>query len=283
MLKLDSVRLKIRPLNFACANKINAASLKKSLIITLAILATSLWLSSSLAAQKKADSKTTSSASSQNQTQLNKASKNKKLSAKTSKFKLIRGSEFELCQEIKNILNEPENKNFLEPNPNKDENYEYPRRKYIFSNAGFAIPKRYKKFNLPVWEDVPIEDASKYMKPGERLSGIIEFNQRYKAESIQIEMKKTKLALTSDGKEQIILRFKPNDFQKRWFCYVSDIEPNIVADDYNRSDFGECFFFSHEGKVFRAKSHLSELFIDEPGMVRIEVFAVSPLCYFRPK
>jgi len=84
----------------------------------------------------------------------------------TSRFYINKGKQFELCQEIKKILDEPENKNFGKP---------------YLTNSEFVIPKKYSNFQVPVWQDVSMEELPKYMASEKWLKRIRDFNENYKS------------------------------------------------------------------------------------------------------
>ncbi len=192
------------------------------------------------------------------------------------KFTLKEGSQFELCQEIKQILNEPENANFMGVYSRKILNI-----KNEFISSQFLIPKKYKNFKDPVWENIKFEDLSKYSLPNQLLNNFISLAKTNKTQIAQ----KTKLDLDHDGKNDEIIRFKVNDKRDSWHCFVSDInEQSIMSNSYNKSYLGDdCHLFSYKGKIFRATSSDTILFVHEPITGIAIGFGMKPVCTFNPK
>ena len=172
---------------------------------------------------------------------------------KPSKFWVVDGKPLDrmtldLCKDLKKVLNEPENKNFGEP--------------YI-TNSEFIIPKKYKDFREPVWQDVSMEELPQYMA-SEWLNKIKQYNEDYKSESFKFLTQRTRVDLNHDGIKDDILRLKPNNnkrlmkglFGTNWHCFVSDVVPTEMSK--NNNEYGEtgisteCRLFVYRGKVFKA-------------------------------
>jgi hypothetical protein len=209
-----------------------------------------------------------------------KAEAKTKAKVNTSKFYIskeadyIRDNERQLCEEVVRIVNGPENKNFANPR---------------LRNAEFVIPEKNTNFQFLTWEDVPSEDAAKYMAPSERLNAIKQFNQDHRDEA-KILMQKTVLDLDKDGSSEEILRYRSSDKTSEiegtigtdaWFCYVGDIVPSIVSRGYNTAydTSYDCYLFSYKGKIFQSSTYGFYSFgIHRPALVDGGEFAVSPRC-----
>lgn len=206
-------------------------------------------------------------------------------------FHISKGQEVELCQEIEKILKEPENKDFAEP---------------YLTNPDFIIPKKYKNFTVPKWENVALEDLSKYIKPGRVLSKIQDFNNQKQVPWLphgkkygitqKMVVQKTKLDFDNDGDEDVILRYKTDSDSiiyeeggKQWLCYVSDAkEENPLTRGYNGANDNyydlqsECSLFFYKGKVFEVHNFSTVSFgVFKPVLtIMKQNFGLIPVCYF---
>ncbi|MBL6664884.1 MAG: hypothetical protein ISQ34_03480 [Rickettsiales bacterium] len=172
-------------------------------------------------------------------------------------FYIKKGKQFELCKEVKQILDEPENRDYFVP---------------FVKNSEFVIPKKYKNFGFPEWEDISSKDLPKYMKSGKYLNMIQDFNDqkriimgnRYPAtirygKDYGVEQKfliqKAYIDVDNNGKKEDVIRYKLDDssivysLYSGWRNYISDvgIEPDLT-DDY---DYSEGPIFFRDGKMFR--------------------------------
>lgn len=188
----------------------------------------------------------------------------------SSKFWLKANAKLPLCQELKKIFNEPENEKFIKVREKIKGGIP---GEYRFSDSQFVIPKKYKNFRLPAWEDVPLEDVSKYLSPGTGMKGKI---------TAQNNPQKTKIDLDHDGKGEVIIRFQES--ANLWRCYVSDIEPTIISTNYNKNATGnDCKFFYYKGRPYKASNFVYDIFIEEPiAPIERSDFGMKLDCLFKP-
>jgi len=176
--------------------------------------------------------------------------KTKSKNQNNSKFFIRTGRSHEICREVKKILDEPENKNFGEP--------------YI-TNSEFVIPEKYTDFELPVWQDVSMEELPKYMA-SEWMNKIKEYNEKYKSEGAKVLIQRTEIDLDGDGKEEDVLQFKATNPKRGvrgtlgpqvWHCFVSDVIPSVISKNHNDLNNGiasECVLLKYKNKAFRAEN-----------------------------
>lgn len=170
-------------------------------------------------------------------------------------FYIKEGKQFELCREIKQMLDEPENKHFGEP---------------FMDSSEFPISKSHKNFILPRWTDISASDLSKYMKQGEALKAIEDFNEgkannlflhgaKYGVEQKML-LQKTFIDFDGDGKRENVIRYRPagdSIIYKTipWSLYVEDANgENILSRRYNKNyRTAHDFLFYYKGKIFRSR------------------------------
>lgn len=210
--------------------------------------------------------------------------------AENKKFTLQENKNLELCRELNKIFAEPENAQMFEgyedilrrTDPQKEPDpKDLKSRKYVFVTPEFVIPKKYKNFKLPKWED---SNAEEFLKS---VSGLPENLVVAIKEGKVREFKKSKFDLAHNGGSEVVLRFSfgPEEgYKQTWGCDVSEIEGNdLVAKDYKRSAGNPCFFFYYKGRIYRSETAVYDIMISEPNMVRTSTFAMSPVCIFNSK
>lgn len=171
-------------------------------------------------------------------------------------FDLKEGKHLQLCREVKQMLDEPENKHFGEP---------------FRAGPEFPISKKYKNFSLPTWKDIPASDLPKYMKKGPALKAIEDFNEgkqngillhgaKYGVTQ-KMQIQKTYIDFDGDGKRENIIRYRPGGnsiiYQKiLWSLYVEDAnEETTLSKRYNRHKTAKHFLFYYKGKTFESHGY----------------------------
>jgi hypothetical protein len=198
-------------------------------------------------------------------------------------FFITKGSQFQLCRELKEVLNSEENKDYPVP--------------YI-SYSEFNIPKRFKNFHLPRWQDIPTEDLSKYMKDPD---GIWKMLDR-RSDDVNLggyKLQKTRIDFDLDGEKENIIRFvyqdedgqdfKSNvsDTRNYRFSYVSDIDGDTSLNKkFNGSkeypNGSTYFVFFYKGKAFKGINGSANIQIYEPKVLRTrKEFWVEFVCESR--
>jgi hypothetical protein len=200
----------------------------------------------------------------------------------SSKFTLVRNSKFQLCHEIKQILNEPENDDFFA----KREPGEW--RKYEIAKDQFTIPKRYQNFQTPKWEDISVEEAYLYISPSGKWRDRIEKITKDKTKKLVIQ--KTQFDLAHQGKKEDILRMT-TDNGEFWSCYVRDTKTNrteldknnYIASSYNNSS-NKCHLFYYKGRAYAGRHpDLINTAIYEPFITGNGEFGMESVCEFETK
>ncbi len=209
--------------------------------------------------------------------------------AGNKKFTLEENKNLELCKELNKIFAEPENDSMFEVyedllrriDPQKEPDPEMLKsRKYVFVTPEFVIPKKYKNFKLPKWED---SNAEEFLKS---VSGLPENLVTAIKEGKVREFKKSKFDLAHNGGSEVVLRFSSEKGSRQnWGCRVSEITgSDLVAKSYNKTrSYGSCFFFYYKGRIYRSSHLWDYIMIREPNMVRTTTFAMSPVCIFNSK
>ncbi len=210
--------------------------------------------------------------------------------AGNKKFTLEENKNLELCRELNKIFAEPENAEMFEVYEDMLKRTSSPQEKldpsllgmykYIFSTTEFTIPKKYKNFRLPIWQDITSEEFLQNVTPSKQLTSLIKDGKF-------TEFKKTKFDLDGDQKNEVMLKFNANTSDKHkefWSCRVSEIEANVVSETYNKSHVGnDCFLFYYKGRAYQAETIVYDLMISEPSMLFNGGFIMTPVCTFNPK
>lgn len=180
--------------------------------------------------------------------------------AQANDFYIKKGNQFELCREIKEILDEPENKDFGVP--------------YLV-NPEFPITKKHKNFRLPAWEDIPTEDANKYIADEWLLTEIQNFKQNNpyitQINSDHYIMQKTYIDLDHSGTKDEVIRYKiAGDSivydHDRWKCHVSDAKEKTKLSEsfnYNNGINSNCYLFLYKGRAYEARAGFNNIKVYE--------------------
>jgi len=172
---------------------------------------------------------------------------------KPSKFYVEDGKHLQLCRDIKKILDDPINKDFGEP---------------FMMDADFKIPKQFKDFALPKWEDIDVKDLPQYMaKDSERLQAI---NAKSEEEKSELRIQKTSIDLDHDGKNEVVLRI---GLKKRIVdsSYVADADEQTVTSREFNKKHSAGFLFYYKGLIYRAKNVFDAILVYTPEAAPAEL------------
>ena len=191
-------------------------------------------------------------------------------------FYIKKGKQFELCKEVNQILNDPINKDYADP--------------YIIPFSEFTIPKKYKNFKLPVWEDVASEDLGKYFRDSKKewIKNLLN-KDKYKTQ-------KTIMDYDHDGKNETIIRFSHLDengniFQSKKIDdrnikvnSISDTDDEIYQAAVKNKNHGLSytdFSFFYKGRVYNAGGTSTMVIINQPDGSLRKYFALDLICDIR--
>lgn len=195
-------------------------------------------------------------------------------------FYIKKGNQFELCKEVKQVLDDPENKSYADP--------------YI-KNPEFKIPKKYKNFALPKWEDISVEEGLALMKEGKTSKKITAFNKGEEFGNLNPKkygitdkfiMQKATIDFDHDGNKDTMLRYRMNGdnivYDHNWSCYIADAnrEDASIFQSFNQSYLNDrCYLFYYKGKIFHSYYGETYFMIQEPRSSRIPaMFGLLQAC-----
>lgn len=169
-----------------------------------------------------------------------------------------------LCQELKQILEEPVNEQ------GKGYNFRI--------NPEFHIPKKYSNFSLLNWNSVDVKDLKKYILSEERIFEIERFNKSFKGRA-QMLIQKARVDINHDGVSEIFIRYKSSNIDvydnykhRKWNYYVSDIGENSsdISKTYSaRYGYMDGIFsFYYKGRFYQSNRYVpSEILVYETTVV----------------
>lgn len=177
----------------------------------------------------------------------------------------------ELCRQVANILNEPENKKFADIG-------------FIYGDD-FVIPtQKYPDFSLPIWEDIKREDLTKYAKSESWLDSVKKYEEKHPDPKEQLIIQKTTIDLDNDGAKELVLRFGGQyRFMFIWSIFVSDIVPTKLSTGYIAEENGvgkSRNLFRYKGKTYIIKpSGFDSISIARPMIGYEDKISLYGSCY----
>ncbi len=175
----------------------------------------------------------------------------------------------ELCRQVARILDEPENKKFVELG--------------FYRQTDFEISKKYTNFSLPDWEDVKRDDLDKYVKSESWLAAIKKYEDTHSDPKEKLIIQKANLDIDDDGIDEVVLRF--GNYQHSilyWSAFVSDVNPSVVTKGYNEglSGFGAYARpFKYKNKVYQIGSSGFDSVVVEDPVHAAGNFVTYPMCF----
>ena len=225
-----------------------------------------------------------------------------------AKVKITKGGQFELCRELKQILEEPENDilyqglKYILKKPRNDVTYQEEESEIIaqlkYLHLDFTIPKKYKNFRLPKWQDITSKDLDQYFQNDTFKNSLQDFAKEHGEDSMSLKM--SRFDLDHDGKADDILKVKVNikgkyvypnglGINRRignvYYQYVANINPSALSENFNKTSYGEYKSYNayksvyFKGKIFQITS-LSGIIVKEPFRYAMnQGFGMKAVCY----
>jgi len=196
---------------------------------------------------------------------------------------MVKAPWFELCQEVHEILQLPENNDYIK-------HYTMEELKQL--KAGdhprgvrelFYIPDKYSNFSLPNWTPVDEEDV-KVAIPEAYQRNIVQKHSATDGEENNVSFDSYKALINIDhtGEKETIYKLK---FHLEFYDvsgFFSD-EKNSDYKQINKVLSGEKLFF-YKGRIYGAFVGLSSISINEPARLSsLNDFYKMNVCYFKAK
>ena len=160
------------------------------------------------------------------------------------------GKQYELCQEIYEILHLPENKDYMKrPSP---KGYSYP----FIKPSPFYVPDSYKNFRYVKWEEATEEDFKEALpRTYGRLINFIEHEKQDPKSDITFKgVKKTEIDVYHRGTTDVIYKVDAGDYIR---SYMTDDEsdPSFLSRFFNDNGSHSIPFY-YKGRIFMARGRL---------------------------